>query len=82
MDVGAFGFWSELADRFRSPGGKLDNVVLPRGDRGRGMFRLDPSSDARIFCPAELLVPKEALYFDPQQGQIALRAGFGASPEI
>lgn len=82
MDVGEFDFWSELAERFRSLGGKLENVVLGRGDRGRGMFRLDSSKDARIFCPSELLVPKEALFFDPEEDRIALRQDCRISSEI
>lgn len=55
--------WSELIDEFRALGGTAENVRLGHGNRGRGLFAVDPARSVQIRAPENLLLPKDDVVF-------------------
>ncbi|UWQ97082.1 hypothetical protein K3728_07640 [Rhodobacteraceae bacterium M385] len=53
--------WARIAQRVRDAGGRVENLRLGQGSRGRGLFVEDRAAPAAIALPAPLLIPVEAV---------------------
>ena len=67
--------FEELLAEFRALGGVASNFCLGAGERGRGLFVVDPAQPARIFVPENVLVPISEIEASPD----ALRVKGGAA---
>lgn len=53
--------FEEFLAEFRASGGIAENVRLGQGQFGRGLFPVDPLKPARVFTPADLAIPTDAI---------------------
>jgi len=48
--------WDDMLTVFRALGGTADNICLRKGERGRGIFPIDPAKPIAIRIPENLLI--------------------------
>ena len=48
--------WEFLIFNFRKLGGKIKNIQLKDGERGRGLFSIDPGKESQLFIPSFLII--------------------------
>lgn len=63
---------SELIQEFRELGGTFENIRIGQGNRGRGLFAIDPGKPVTIHVPENLLVPREEVEF--RDGNLRVQA--------
>ena len=55
--------WHDMLTVFRALGGTADNICLRHGERGRGIFPVDPGRPIAIHIPENLLIKLSDIRF-------------------
>ncbi|MDA9682240.1 hypothetical protein N9U07_00540 [bacterium] len=74
--------WKDLCSRFEELGGIAQNICQSKGEFGRGIFPIDPSSRAKIMTPKNLLIKSDNVGI--REGKIVIKDGslFSADEKI